>query len=93
MSDQRFASVWDAIADMPGEAEDMKLRSPLMMTLKNRIASTELSKEQAAKLFRVTQPRITELMRGKIHRFSLDALVCMAAAAELRIEVRVLESP
>ncbi len=91
MSKQRFASVWDAIEDTPQEAENMKLRSALMMALKNHLARTGMSQAQAAKLFGVTQPRISDLMRGKINLFSLDALVNMATAAGLNIEMRVLE--
>ncbi len=51
-----------------------------------------MSQAQAAQLFGVTQPRISDLMRGKINLFALDALVNMAAAAGLRIELRVLEA-
>jgi predicted XRE-type DNA-binding protein len=51
-----------------------------------------MSQTEAAQLFGVTQPRISDLMRGKIHLFALDALVNMAAAAGLRIELRVLEA-
>ena len=92
MSKQRFTSVWDAIEDTPEAAENMKLRSALMMALKNHIARTEMSQTQAAKLFGVTQPRISDLMRGKINLFGLDALVNMATAAGLHIEMRVLEA-
>ena len=92
MSDRRFASVWDAIEDTPQEAENMKLRSVLMMALKDHIARTGTSQAQAAKLFGVTQPRVSDLMRGKINLFALDALVNMAAAAGLRVEMRVLEA-
>lgn len=92
MSNQRFASVWDAIEDTPEEAENMKLRSILMMELKNHIARTGMSQAQAAKLFGVTQPRVSDLMRGKINLFALDALVNMATAAGLRIEMRVFEA-
>lgn len=91
MSNQRFASVWDAIEDTPEEAENMKLRSVLMMALKNHLARTGMSQAQAAKLFGVTQPRVSDLMRGKISLFGLDALVNMATAAGLHIEMRVLE--
>lgn len=91
MSKQRFASVWDAIEDTPEDAENMKLRSALMMVLKNHLIRTGMSQAQAAKLFGVTQPRISDLMRGKINLFSLDALVNMATAAGLHIEMRVLE--
>lgn len=86
MSNEKFASVWDAIEDTPEEAENMKLRSGLMMALKAHLARTGLSQSQAAKLFGVTQPRISDLMRGKINLFGLDALVNMAAAAGMRNE-------
>lgn len=92
MSNQRHASVWDAIEDTPSEAENMKLRSELMMVLKSHIARTELSQTKAAKLFGVTQPRVSDLVRGKINLFGLDALVNMAAAAGLHVEIRVMEA-
>jgi predicted XRE-type DNA-binding protein len=92
MSNERFASVWDAIEDTPEEAENMKLRSALMMALKEHIDRTGLSQSQAAKLFGVTQPRVSDLMRGKISLFGLDALVNMAAAAGLHVEMRVREA-
>ncbi len=92
MSDQRFTSVWDAIEDTPEEAENMKLRSILMRALKDHLARTGMSQAQAAKLFGVTQPRISDLMRGKINLFGLDALVNMATAAGLHIELRVRDA-
>jgi predicted XRE-type DNA-binding protein len=70
----------------------MKLRSVLMTALKNHLTRTEMSQTQAAKLFGVTQPRVSDLMRGKINLFGLDALVNMATAAGLHIEMRVLEA-
>ena len=92
MNKQRFSSVWDAVEDTPEEAENMKLRSALMTALKNHITRTGMSQPQAAKLFGVTQPRISDLMRGKINLFGLDALVNMATTAGLRIEMRILEA-
>ena len=92
MSNEQFASVWDAIEDTPEEAQNMKIRSVLMMALKAHLARTGLSQAQAAKLFNVTQPRVSDLMRGKINLFGLDALVNMAAAAGLRVEMRVAEA-
>ena len=84
---QKFVSVWDAIEYTPAEAENMKLRSTLMMNLKNFIVSTGLSQTEAAKLFNITQPRVSDLMRGKINLFGIDALVNMAAAAGMHVEV------
>ena len=89
MSDERFARVWDAIESDPGQAENMKLRSQLMMALRDHIAQEGLSQAAAAKLFGVTQPRVSDLVPGKIDLFSLDALVNMLAAAGLHIELQV----
>ena len=92
MSNQRFASVWDAIKDTPQEAENMKLRSALMTALKIHLAQTNMSQAQAAQLFGVTQPRTSDLMRGKINLFGLDALVNMASAAGLHVDMRIRQA-
>jgi predicted XRE-type DNA-binding protein len=89
MSNDRFESIWDAISDTPAEAENMKLRSALMMALKDHIAAKGLSQTEAAKLLGVTQPRISDLMRGKIDLFGLDTLVNMIAAAGMRVEMNI----
>ncbi len=89
MSNKPFASVWDAIEDTPAEAESMKLRSALMMALKEHIVAAGMSQSEAAEVFDVTQPRVSDLVRGKIHLFGLDALVNMAAAAGLHVEMSV----
>ena len=69
MTTDRYSSVWDAIEGQPAEAENMKLRSELMIALKQRIAQLELSQAQAAERLGVTQPRVSDLMRGKINLF------------------------
>ncbi|KWF29795.1 helix-turn-helix domain-containing protein [Burkholderia pseudomultivorans] len=92
MTEKRYPSVWDAIESTPAEAENMKLRSELMIALKQRLAQLELSQAQAAQLLGVTQPRVSDLMRGKINLFGLDALVNMAAAAGLRVDLQVRAS-
>ncbi len=92
MSKKRFASVWDAIEDTPEEAENLKLRSALMIALKAHLSRTNLTQAQIAKLFGVTQPRVSDLLRGKINVFGLDALVNMAAAAGLRVKISIREA-
>ena len=92
MTNQQFASVWDAIEDTPIEAENMKLRSQLMLQLKDHIARAGLSQAEAAKLFSITQPRVSDLMRGKINLFAIDALVNMAAAAGLKVEIKLRDA-
>ncbi|MGB8029542.1 MAG: XRE family transcriptional regulator [Terracidiphilus sp.] len=89
MKRERYSNVWDAIEDDPAVAENLKLRSSLMVALKRSIQREGLTQAQAAKLLGVTQPRISNLMRGKINAFSLDLLVGMATAAGLRVTMRV----
>lgn len=67
----------------------MKLRSALMLALKDHLARAAMGQAEATRLLGVTQPRISDLMRGKINLFGLDALVNMATAAGLRIELKV----
>jgi predicted XRE-type DNA-binding protein len=86
---ERFGSVWDAIEDTPAQAENMRLRSSLMMALTEHISREGMTQSQAAKVFGVTQSLVSDLIRGKIELFGLDSLVNMAAAAGLRVEMRV----
>ena len=89
---QRFASVWDAIEDTPAEAANMRMRSALMIALRARIEREGWTQAEAAQVMGVTQPRVSDLVRGKITLFGLDALVSMAAAAGLRMEMRVRDA-
>ena len=86
---KRFISVWDAIEDTPEQAENMKLRSILMRAIERRVVELKLTQEEAAKLLGVTQPRISDLMRGKIHLFALDVLVNMATAAGMHVDMQI----
>ena len=84
-----YASVWDALEPDVAKRENLKLRSALMSALTRYIESNRLTQAQAAKVFGVTQPRISNLMRGKIDAFGLDMLVNMASAAGLKVTMRV----
>lgn len=89
MKNKRYASVWDAIEKTPARAENLKLRSSLMLALKRHIDREGLSQTEAANVFGVTQPRVSDLMRGKIELFGIDMLVNMLAAAGLRVKLLV----
>jgi predicted XRE-type DNA-binding protein len=89
MKSKRFVSVWDAIEDTPQAAASMKARSTLMMELSSYIEKHKLTQAQAADLFGVTQPRVSDLMRGKINLFSLDTLLNMATAAGMSPVLRL----
>lgn len=86
---QSFASVWDAIEDTPAEAENMRLRSALMIGLKQKIRAEGWSQAEAARRLGVTQPRISDLLRGKINLFAIDTLVNMLVAAGMHVEIQI----
>jgi predicted XRE-type DNA-binding protein len=86
---ERFASVWDAIEDDPAQRENMKVRSAMMTVLTDFIVAEGMTQAQAAEKFGVSQPRISDLMRGKINLFAIDTLVNMIGAAGLRVEMQI----
>ncbi len=88
-SNEIYDSVWDAIEDTPAEAENLRIRAALMREIAEYVRRGSLTQSAAAKLFGVTQPRISDLVRGKIDLFSIDSLVNMLAAAHRRVEIRV----
>lgn len=92
MTTQRYDTIWDAVEDSAEQAENMRLRASLMMALERYVTRNGMSQEQAAKLLGVSQPRISNLMRGKISLFSLDMLVNMVAAAGLHVEMKISET-
>lgn len=92
MSTETFANVWEAIEDTPAEAENMRLRSTLMIALEQHIRAKGWTQTEAARRLGITQPRVSDLLRGKINLFALDTLVNMAVAAGLHVELRVREA-
>ena len=72
-----------------GEAENLKIRTNLMIRLSKLIETRGLTQAQAASLFGVTQPRVSDLVRGKIDRFSIDTLVAMLGHAGVRVQILV----
>ena len=69
------------------EAEYLQIRSTLMIALHNIISDRKLTQVSAAKLFGVSQPRISDLVRGKIELFSIDMLVTMLSRAGVHVTV------
>lgn len=84
MKARKYKSVWDAIEATPQAAASMRARSELMIELAELIRRSGWTQRDAAARFGVTQPRISDLVRGRIELFSLDTLVDMAAAVGLK---------
>ncbi|MGI9170020.1 MAG: helix-turn-helix domain-containing protein [Caulobacteraceae bacterium] len=86
---QTFESVWDAIADTPQEAANLRARAELMRQIAAIIKAGGRTQTAAAAHCGVTQPRINDLLRGRVSRFSLDALVNIATALGRRVHVEL----
>ncbi len=87
-----FDSVWDAVADTPEQAANLRARAELMRQITAIIAATDWTQAEAAEHCGVTQPRINDLLRGRVSRFSLDALVNIATALGRRVRLELTEA-
>lgn len=90
MKEQRFKSVWDAIESSPTEAANMKARSDVLMAIRKVVDGWDVTQAEAARKLGINQPRMNDLLRGKIDKFSLDALMNLAARAGLSVQVKVV---
>jgi predicted XRE-type DNA-binding protein len=86
---QTFASVWDALADTPEQAANMRLRAELALAIQGAVEGWGKSRAQAASRLRVTRPHLDELLEGRLDLFSVDELTTLAERAGLAIEMRI----
>jgi predicted XRE-type DNA-binding protein len=86
---QVFANVWEAIADSPEEAANLELRYVLMEKIAAIIGRSGWTQVEAARRCGISQPRMNDLLRGRISRFSLDALVNIAAALGKKVKIQL----
>jgi len=86
---ETYASVWDAIADTPEEAANLRARAELMQKIAAIVKENDWTQAEAARRCGVTQPRMNDLLRGRVSRFSLDALVNIATAIGRRVHVEL----
>jgi len=86
---EEFENVWDALADTPEEAANLTARSDLMMNITEIVKQAGWTQAEAARQCGVTQPRINDLLRGRISRFSLDALVNIASRLGRKVRIKL----
>ena len=89
MSRKRFASVWEAIEDTAEDAAAMRTRADLMLQLQDHLRKRGLTQGGAAKLLKVAQPRVSDLMRGRIDLFSTDMLIELLGRVGARVTIKV----
>jgi predicted XRE-type DNA-binding protein len=92
MARRTFTSVWDALEDTAAEAANMRARSELLIAIRSKIERWKISQGEAARRLGVTQPRLNDLLRGRIDKFSLDALMNLARPAGLAVRLKIEEA-
>jgi len=89
MKARTFANVWDAIEDNREAAANMTMRSDVMIAVHNAVRGWKTTQAQAARRLGITQPRLNDLLHGKINKFSLDTLLTLATRAGLKVKIDV----
>ncbi len=92
MNAETFDSVFEALTDTPIEAANMTARADLLLAIRERIRAWNLPQDKAAARLGLTRPRLNDLMRGKIDKFSLDALVNIASGTGLALRIQLVEA-
>jgi predicted XRE-type DNA-binding protein len=82
-----YKSVWDAIESSPSAAASMKAKSQLMRALDKTVRTWGVSQKAAAERLGLSQPRLNDLLRGKIEKFSLDTLFDLAGRSGLKVSL------
>ncbi|HZZ31279.1 MAG TPA: XRE family transcriptional regulator [Phenylobacterium sp.] len=92
MERQSFDNVWDALENTPAEAASMTMRSNLLIAVDQRVRSWNITQAEAARRLGITQPRLNDLLRGKIDKFSLDTLINLATQAGLSVRIDIAQA-
>ena len=92
MTTETYSSVWDALEDTPAEAANMTMRSNLLIAVEQRVRSWGVTQAEAARRLGITQPRLNDLLRGRITNFSLDTLINLATQAGLAVRLDIAEA-
>jgi predicted XRE-type DNA-binding protein len=81
------SNIFEEIGFDKAEADNLRIRSALMREIVNYINMNNLSQKKAAEVFGVNQPRISDLVRGKINKFTIDILVTMLSSVDIPVAV------
>lgn len=84
-----LANVWDALEGSPAEAATMTMRSNVVIAINDKVRGWTTTQARAARRLGITQPRLNDLLRGKINKFSLDTLLTLATRAGFKVKIDV----
>jgi len=86
------SSIWNTIASTAQEATSLKIRSAVLCEIRKEVGTWQLSQKEAARRLGLIRQRLNDLLREKLNKFSLDELVNIAASAQLKIEITILNT-
>lgn len=89
---ETYESVWHALAEGPAEAGIMELRSQLMLEIRRRVMAWDVTQTEAARRLGISQPRLNDLLQGRVQHFRLDMLTKLAGKAGLKVKLQVEET-
>lgn len=92
MKRKRFGNPWDALEDTPAEGANLTLRARLLIAIDQQVRSWNVTQAEAARRLGITQPRLSDLLRGKIVNFSVDTLINLAGAAGLAVRIHIKQT-
>jgi predicted XRE-type DNA-binding protein len=84
---QSYQNVWEAITDDPHEAKILSIKSKLTMLAVQFIRNKQLTQAEVSLLTGVSQPRISNMMRGQLDKFSIDMLLTLVSKLGIAIEI------
>ncbi len=86
MKAQEYDNVWDALEEDPVQAANLKLRSKLMNEISEIVKKSGITQKEAARVFGTTQPRLNNVMRGRIEKCTVDRLVNMLSSVGYKVD-------
>ena len=84
---ETFPSIWHALFEDPAEIASLQMRSKALGAVALKVRGWDMTQAEAAKRLGISQPRLNDLLRGRISRFSLDALIKIATSAGIGVEL------
>jgi predicted XRE-type DNA-binding protein len=89
MRARRYANVWDALEENREDTANMTMRSNAMIAIAAAVRAWNTTQARAARRLGIAQPRLNDLLQGKINKFSLDTLLTLATRAGLKVKIDI----
>ena len=86
---EKYDNAWEALYDDPARAESLRIKSELMVRVEKYIQENGFIQKEAAKILGVSQPRVSDLVRGKIDRFTIDMLINMLSRVGIKVNIKI----